>query len=186
MFLSFNSTGELYDAIGRFHFYFTGRDEIVRQQLGFDFTGRGRIAGITFHGTFFIVANVKFVANGGHAFYAFRHFHGGFSLRLAFYKAAQGDDFLIGFDRNIGAFNIVMVYQRSFYFRSDGAVIHEVTDFIHRAIDFLPCGFGSALRLVRCCVFCKGRTCRNSRGQHYGQQSFRNLQSCHSHRFCPV
>ncbi|MDI5303703.1 hypothetical protein MJN76_28615, partial [Salmonella enterica subsp. enterica serovar Anatum] len=42
------------------------------QQLGFDFTGRGRIAGITFHGTFFIVANVKFVANGGHAFYAFR------------------------------------------------------------------------------------------------------------------
>lgn len=58
-----------------------GRDEIVRQQLGFDFTGRGRIAGITFHGTFFIVANVKFVANGGHAFYAFRHFHGGFSSR---------------------------------------------------------------------------------------------------------
>lgn len=31
-----------------------------------------------------------------------------------------------------------MVYQRSFYFRSDGAVIHEVTDFIHRAIDFCP------------------------------------------------
>lgn len=43
LFLSFNGTGELYDAIGRFHFYFTGRDEIVRQQLGFDFTGRGRI-----------------------------------------------------------------------------------------------------------------------------------------------
>ncbi|QUJ04325.1 hypothetical protein KCP78_23850 [Salmonella enterica subsp. enterica] len=38
-----------------------GRDEIVRQQLGFDFTGRGRIAGITFTEPFFIVANVKFV-----------------------------------------------------------------------------------------------------------------------------
>ncbi len=110
-----------HDAIGRFHFHFTGRDEIVRQQR-LDFTGRGRIAGITFHGTFFIVANVKFVSLTSHAFYAFRHFHGGFSLRTALTKPLRVTTFG-GFDRDIQLLLILSGLPAQLYFRSDGAVI---------------------------------------------------------------
>ncbi len=57
-------------------------------------------------------------------------------------------DFLIGFDRDIGALDVVMIHQGRLHFRGDGAVIHEITDFIHRAIDFLPCAFIGSLRVV--------------------------------------
>lgn len=105
-----------------------------------------------------------------------------FGLGLAFNETAQGHDFLIGFYRDIGALDVVMIHQGRLHFRGDGAVIHEITDFIHRAIDFLPCAFIGSLRVV----FRVGRAGRDGRGQHYSQQSFRNLQSCHSHRFIPV
>lgn len=157
-------------------------DDIVRQQFGFDFTGGGGVTRVALHRAFFSVANVQFVADRGHPFNAFRHFHCLFGLSLAFNETAQGHDFLIGFDRDIGALDVVMIHQRRLHFRGDGAVIHEITDFIHRAIDFLPCAFIGSL----CVVFRVGRAGRDGRGQHYSQQSFRNLQSCHSHRFIPV
>ena len=160
----------------------TGRDNVICQQFGFDFTGSGGVTRVAFHRAFFSVANVQFVADRGHALNTFRHFHRLFGLSLAFNETAQGHDFLIGFDRDIGALDVVMVHQGCLHFRGDGTVIHEITDFIHRAIDFLPCAFIGSLRVV----FCVGRAGRDGRGQHYSQQSFRNLQSCHSHRFIPV
>ncbi|AAN83878.1 Hypothetical protein c5458 [Escherichia coli CFT073] len=175
-------TGELDHAIGGFNFHMTGRDNVICQQFGFDFTGSGGVTRVAFHRAFFSVANVQFVADRGHALNTFRHFHRLFGLSLAFNETAQGHDFLIGFDRDIGALDVVMIHQGRLHFRGDGAVIHEITDFIHRAIDFLPCAFIGSLRVV----FCVGRAGRDGRGQHYSQQSFRNLQSCHSHRFIPV
>ncbi|QUI96916.1 hypothetical protein KCP76_13235 [Salmonella enterica subsp. enterica serovar Weltevreden] len=93
LFLSFQRCRRLYDTIRSFPLSLYGKD-IVRQQLGFDCAGReSRIAGIAFHGTFFIVANMKFVANEVTPSTPFATFTA--ASLLAFYKAAQGDDFLV-------------------------------------------------------------------------------------------
>ncbi len=41
--LGIDGTGELNHAVGGFNFHMTGRDDIVRQQFGFDFTGGGGV-----------------------------------------------------------------------------------------------------------------------------------------------
>jgi hypothetical protein len=38
----------MYHAIGGFDFHIARRDDVIRQQFGFDFAGNGGIAGIAF------------------------------------------------------------------------------------------------------------------------------------------
>ncbi|MNR13912.1 hypothetical protein D3C85_1303490 [compost metagenome] len=91
---------------------------------------------------------MQFVADGSNAFNAFRYGDGLLSLRLAFNKAAQSDHFFIRFHGNVGALDVFIVHQSRFHFCCDRAVIHEITDFIHRAIDFLPCAIRGGLHAV--------------------------------------
>ncbi len=179
LFLSFNSTGELYDAIGRFHFYFTGRDGIVRQQLGFDFTGRGRIAGITFHGTFFIVArNVKFTSltevtpsTPFAAFTAFQPAHGFLQSRSTtpdWFRQKYPVLLILSWSTSAALLSRCAL-------SSKFALFIELSTFALRfRFRFAPCP------LLR---FLQGRTCRNGRGQHYGQQVLEIFSLVLSHRF---
>lgn len=138
----------------------TGRDDIVRQQFGFDFIGGGGVIRVVFYRVFFSVANVQFVVDRGYFFNVFRYFYCFFGLGLVFNEIVQGYDFLIGFYRDIGVFDVVMIYQGRFYFRGDGVVIYEIIDFIYRVIDFLFCVFIGSLRVV----FRVGRVGRDGRG----------------------
>ncbi len=128
--------------------------------------------------------NVKFVvANGGHAaLRAFRHFHGGFSLRTAFYKAAQGTTtfwfrqkyrLLLILSRSTSAALLFAVMALS-SMKLPTLFIELSTFALRFRFRFAPCP------LLR---FLQRRPVATAEGQHYGQQSFRNLQSCHSHRF---
>ena len=60
-------TGELDHAIGGFNFHMTGRDNVICQQFGFDFTGSGGVTPLALYKAFFCVAKGQFVADRGHA-----------------------------------------------------------------------------------------------------------------------